>query len=524
MKVKDYLKEVNRRNTYAEKMFNARMKRALAESLAEVIEVSKYDILGLEARLSLLFKRKPIEDALKWLYVDWAFKNFKWFKQNIPFGKKDSDDLWLEKLEVLFKVKGAEKVTEIAGTTLELAKPVIKEAIAKANQGLSIDKIQKYIQDGLSDIGGPISAGRARMIARTEVVGASNMSTYESVRSTNVEVEKKWVTGGMNIRHTHKQAEKQGWIPFDEAFKVGNHYMDHPGAPSKSGVPNPEEVINCYLPNTEIKSVIIGAQKSFYSGQVVEIITVGGKRLTVTPNHHILTINGMIRAIDLNKGDYLLCNTEKINRGIFIKRNNIDNKETFAANIFNTLQGFWGSYFRPVIHLDFDGDGRNINGDVNIINPNINLMSNSKIFTKDFNKFDLKQSNSKSSLIKRFCSFYFGGNRMFCASNSLMSFLNLSFTFRFSHFTPFKFAGFGLTSKHYAVFNQMPIDSRSINSNDVSNIIRAYPSIVHIDNIIDIKYSSYSGHVYDFSSLSGINIANNIYTSNCKCILIFRGK
>jgi hypothetical protein len=519
MKVKDFLKQRAKRESWAEKQMTARMQRALKATIEPIFEIVRTDPKNAEQRVKHTLKPNHIKEALRWLYVDWGYSQFNWFANSTGLIQK-KDDFWRYRLQELFDLYGADKVTEIMGTTLDLVIPSIKEAIALSLDGASIDTIEKALRQSVEGVGGVMSKARATMIARTEVISASNQSSYEAVRSSGANVEKKWLTGGRNIRPTHKAAEAQDWIPFDQTFTVGQYQMLHPGA-SNGG---PEEVINCYLPDTEIQSAIIGAQRSFYSGKVVEIVTVGAKRLTITPNHNILTSKGMIKAINLNVSDYLLCNTEQVDSRKLIKRNNINNKKPLAADIFNSISVLWGSYFRPVIHLDFDNDGRNINGNIDIVNPNINLLPSDKIFIKDFGKFAFKQANSKTSLIERFCSLNFGFNRMLTPANRFMSLLNLSFPFGFGHFRPFKFAGFGLTANHYAMFNKMPSDNTSFNSENISQLLKTYPSMIHLDKILKIRNYNFSGHVYDFSSLTGTNIANNIYTSNCKCILIFRVK
>jgi hypothetical protein len=83
--------------------------------------------------------------------------------------------------------------------------------------------------------------GRAKTIARTEVMGASNLATHEAVAASGAKTEHRWVTGGSNIRPSHYAAEAQGWIPFDQPFRVGDYNMMHPHDPSGGA----EEVINC---------------------------------------------------------------------------------------------------------------------------------------------------------------------------------------------------------------------------------------------------------------------------------------
>lgn len=239
MKIKDFLKQRARREAYAEKQFEIRMRKALLQTIEPMFVAMRSDLNNVEKRIPQLFKPYHIESALKWLYVEWGYTQFLWFANNQPVQKKE--DFWKSRLEELFKKFGAKKVTEILGTTLELAKPAIKKALELANEGKSIQEVEKAIREQVMDVGGVVSKGRATTIARTEVISASNQSTFEAVRSAGVKTEKKWITGGMNIRPTHRAAEAQGWIDFNDTFRVGDYNMKHPG----DFTGGPEEVINC---------------------------------------------------------------------------------------------------------------------------------------------------------------------------------------------------------------------------------------------------------------------------------------
>lgn len=238
MKVRQYVIEQTKRNEYVERIFNRKIRKALELTIEPAIDIIATDFYNAEQRIGNVLKPNHIEAALRWLYVEWGYSNMIWFSQNLPFQKKD---FWQDVLSKKFAEIGAEKVTEILGTTLKLIKPQIKEAINLASTGASIDSIRTQIIKNVKGQGGAMSRGRAQLIARTEVIGASNMSTYEAASQSGVKLMKKWSTGGRNIRETHKAAARVGYIPMDQDFTVGNYHMAHPGDP-RGGA---SEVCNC---------------------------------------------------------------------------------------------------------------------------------------------------------------------------------------------------------------------------------------------------------------------------------------
>jgi hypothetical protein len=172
--------------------------------------------------------------------VDWSVRFGKWFLRNHEIEKKQYD-YFEATLERLFEVEAAEMVRPIIGVTLAKAKPAIREALKLANEGKPIHDITLAIREQVTNEGGAMSLGRAKTIARTEVISASNQASYESVKTTGLELEKRWITGGINIRGTHIAASGQGWIKNNERFRVGRYTAEYPGDNSL-GV---EERANC---------------------------------------------------------------------------------------------------------------------------------------------------------------------------------------------------------------------------------------------------------------------------------------
>lgn len=431
------------------------------------------------------------------------------------------ESVFSQQLQQLINGKVGDNITSITMTSRERMKSAVRQIIADSEtEGLGIEKIKEKIIGELGKfMSGNIQA-RARAIAQTETISASNEAAMMAAKSTHLAFKKYWSTSGLpDVRDSHiameqYSAEVDGLKP-DEAFPNG---LQQPGDMSGAA----EEVINCYTGDMTIKSAIVSGQKLFYSGNMVKIVTRGGKWITITPNHYVLTKKGLIKARSINKGDYLVCNSENIKRRFRISRNrnHINNKKTILSKIFSSLIVKHVSEFTPVVGLDFDGDGKFGNGNINIVNINRILLHHGKKIGKYFRNFSFKKSDSKAFLIERFCSLDFSFSGMFRSSNSIMRFLYLVFSLFGSHLRPFKFLGVGLSSHHYSLFSKMPIERDSWNPSLIRELIKTNPGLIHLDEVVEIVNFEFSGHVYDFTSLTGTNIVNNIYTSNCRCTLL----
>lgn len=132
------------------------------------------------------------------------------------------------------------KVTHIAKSTRE---NVRRSIIAAYAEGLSIDDTAKAIRRGMRRA----SWVRARMIARTELVGAVNGGSLAAVKIVDQETgqkhQKTWLTapGARYPRHELYVGLDGQTVGLDEYFDVGGYDLYAPGDPNGP----PEEVINC---------------------------------------------------------------------------------------------------------------------------------------------------------------------------------------------------------------------------------------------------------------------------------------
>lgn len=125
----------------------------------------------------------------------------------------------------------------LAGT-VETTWHAVQEAIIDGEaEGETIDGIAKRIGRAFTQAKGY----RARVIARTETIGAANAGALRGATQTGVVARKVWLaTTDHRTRSTHVSVDGQA-VPLDQKFSVGASRMDHPGDPSGGAA----EVINC---------------------------------------------------------------------------------------------------------------------------------------------------------------------------------------------------------------------------------------------------------------------------------------
>jgi len=127
-----------------------------------------------------------------------------------------------------------ERITSITRTTRVRLKRIIHNAI---DMGLSINDTVKNIREDWGDI----VTVRARMIARTEIVSASNAGSLAGAISSGVSAKKVWLaTKDDRTRAAHLEADGQV-KDLNQPFMVGGEPLQFPGDPGGSA----DNVIGC---------------------------------------------------------------------------------------------------------------------------------------------------------------------------------------------------------------------------------------------------------------------------------------
>lgn len=154
--------------------------------------------------------------------------------------KKDAEEefylsMFQQKLrDIVSTADYAERIRSITNTTKERINSVLQDILTTAEtEGWGIEKIRKELVKKIgTNISGNVIA-RARGIAQTEMIGASNQASMFAADSTGLEYRKFWSTSHLpNIRPSHIIAEHdsiaRGGLKKDELFANGLRYPGDP--------------------------------------------------------------------------------------------------------------------------------------------------------------------------------------------------------------------------------------------------------------------------------------------------------
>lgn len=323
----------------------------------------------------------------------------------------------------------------------------------------------------------------------------------------------------------------------------------------------------CVFPNTKVIAPDIEAMtRSSYSGCVVEIGTSDGARLTVTPNHIVLTARGWVRAKNLIKGDKVINYSRGIKSVIESDPTDNDGIPTIEELFTSLLEsGAVPAMRMPISSEDFKGDIPS-DGEIDIIFIDGKLRNklNATLSQLVGDILLVGASESGEVTLPRNCSLAEHLVGLGLAADGIMSGSRIAAILLRGTITHSQLIGLRFPSDYDARlyktaandtsadiklfgdgifahpgsihisdlldikrdFNSLKrntasletaLDGRFCDSVGLCDFISAFSGFVTFDDIIFVTNKYYSGHVYDASSLSTLYIANGIITSNCRC-------
>ena len=456
----------------------------------------------------------------------------------------------------------------------------------------TVEKVSRAIRDGIEDgdtrreiaarvhvaLGDEGDLARARLIARTEATGALNAGHQEArdylVEEGIVEGKVWMATIDERTRDTHLEMDEVE-IPNDEPFVLpdGEEAM-YPGAHTLSA----ENRCNCILPGALVEGEFDVAMRSSYSGQAVEIITRSGRRLSLTPNHPVLTKHGLVAAGQLQRGDQVVAYDGQVDS--FPRAgacgDQVDDVPTTIEKVFETfmLRSILGGTSTVEVRRanvdDFHGDGKFIEGEIEIVRPNGELLVDGEPNGfKERSDDVLHLEDAETTPIDGQSGFRLFGLGLNSSSGGVPCATTLPFdggTITLER-APFESFRVGLAAEINASLRETTVDRQTTTAvrlsdrvdghpvgvlNDdlidvkrepvtvvreltsgeshspiqrvaltptfLGELFNRYSRVVFVDEIVDVRKFEFRGHVYDLQSVKGWIVANGLFTSNCRCL------
>lgn len=423
---------------------------------------------------------------------------------------------------------------------------IYREVIAEAaDGGWSISRTAEAIVERVDDMAGY----RATALARTDLVGLANGGSVHAAQQTvarEAEVYKVWLaTDDEATRDSHIDANGQV-VPVKEPFVVGGAALRYPGDPFGPA----EEVINCrcVAPWTAISDGRLAhAMRRPFEGQLWRITTAGGREMTVTANHPVLTRAGWKPAQLLEKGDELLCAVEG---DLASGGPDVDDVPTLAADLYRTLSlsGVAGSERVPSTRVNFHGDVPDRDVYVSGTDDLLTLCGDSAL-TKEFHDLALSLAQREMSLPRyapalrdvakaKAVGLRSASGRTVVAEQERRDALPHEAvlsrqgehahasvkvsqqTRRISSESSQELLRLDSAQRPRgdAVLLETVPDGHRRDADLIGDALERVAGLVETDPVVDVVLVSHKGHVYNFATETGILVTGGILTANCTVI------
>jgi len=381
---------------------------------------------------------------------------------------------------------------------------------------------------------------RATTIARTESTNALNGARKAGMdRLTNDPqlmgtMRPVWLSVlGTTTRDTHAYLDG---VPADKdgMWVLAGYKIPWPGHISLP----PSERCNCFPAGTLVQGDFVGAQRGWYEGIFTEIILRKGRRVTVTPQHPIVTSKGLAPASSIQPGQKVMTYNAEVDITPFMASsgNEIENKPAPIEQVFEAF--FLGTYFdfrsatkvkRAQIN-DFYGDGKFFHGNVDIVRTNWKLLKDGK-----FGQFE-KCGNSilvfeNRELLQKlgFGSSALNINGVDLAPSSFPSLAQSTLNhIRRFEITPTGSLSIGMASNFDTSLNKSARQDGTIITSFLRESLQRHSRFVAFDDVVQVRNFYSAGHVYDLQSKYGLIVASDphcnmpggIVNSNCQCTIV----
>jgi hypothetical protein len=311
-------------------------------------------------------------------------------------------------------------------------------------------------------------------------------------------------------------------VGLDENFEVGGFMGPCPGS-----MGDPSQDINCFLPGTLVSGAFVGGLVADYAGPVWEVETLRGNRLTVTPNHPILTDQGWVAAHSLREGMNLFSYTQNVGSPALM---DVDDKDrpALVQDAFEAIRADGRGRSAVLVGLDLHGDAKWTNGKIDVVGINGVLPGDVEPIPADQKVEDgeFVPAGAPGVVVEADGPSDLGLSGVDAPPASLPSGRELPVDASrvLSDGFPLQPFRIGPAARWHTSLGEKSKQGPPPVAAFIGELFEASAGLIAADQVVRVRERQWCGHVYDLQSVDGWIIAQNIVTSNCRCTVIAKVK
>lgn len=285
----------------------------------------------------------------------------------------------------------------------------------------------------------------------------------------------------------------------------------------------------CFPGDVVVQGTFNVAMRALYRGEILQITTNHGRRLAVTPNHPIATVNGFVAACAIRKGDQLLCyeravHLNQLATGATVRPDSTDVNEHQAPT---AIEDVFGAFVRAGRRDSSKGDAQQFHGDALFFESDVDVVwADRKLPNglesgtgEDSGNLRLAathlatETNEARERGLGFHGLRYGSPTRSPPRGSALPIDGRRVLFDFG---PLHQLGIGSAANLHASRYEYAADGGSRDAKFVRDLLLGACG-VSTDYVVSVERESFHNYVYDLQSPYGWLVASGIVTSNCRC-------
>jgi len=437
-----------------------------------------------------------------------------WEEQLEAWGQEALDELGVDISFDMLNPLVSDHLEDFSSTRIKGINDTTRDAIrAQLREGVEAGEGYLELAARIKGVFTDCDQRRAETIARTEAMRSSNFAEHEAQAMSGVVEAREWIaTPDDRAREDHLAINGQV-RKLDEPFEFpdGTPVM----FPGDSG--DPAQDINCMLPGTVVQGAIVAGTRMLYDGPVIAIKTAGGRRLSVTPNHQVLTGGGFVPASLVRKGDYLVCYGPNI-KPTGRPPDHVNQPPAMVEEVFGALAALGTKTTVGRYAEQLHGDAEFGKGNIEVVDVLGTLKNNADPASIDRSaKGDLPAAEKLASSFTGYSLPLKLDDRCRPATAGDVGGSNLESPGGGTLAGPLQKFRLGPASDLHPELPEPGLKTSASDPGLVAKLLERGSGAVLLDQVVEVGDGTWSGHVYDLQSTTGWIVADSIIIRNCRC-------
>jgi hypothetical protein len=348
--------------------------------------------------------------------------------------------------------------------------------------------------------GGSMSSWYSDLVFRQNTLNALNAGRYaEMFFGPSAQTDAFWMFATAEDERVCEICDPLDGTVFAKGDDDGREYL-------------PSCHFNCMPAETRVEGLFRTGFRSLYSGEMVEVETERGARLTVTADHPVFTEAGLIPGRDVGEGSRVFRYRARAHSSAAIHDENVP---AGAAQVFGSLEKAGTRCDNPGRRVNLYGNAGRDERDIDVVTMDRELANGPANHLRDLALVAAfagdDAHHAKGGAVHLLV-------RTHPPAHSLPRSGALTLDGRSIHPGPFKGLRFGTTALLDAALAECADESPARHAALLGEAVKGEAGLMALEKVVKVrKFDAVMRPTFDFEAAHGVIVADGIAVGNCRC-------